>query len=147
MGDLLPEIGEPLKPPVRLRWTMHDHEEMLEAKRVLSLEEHGMLQVLHDLYCRRSGMLPDDAKFIAGQAGETPARWKRIRSELLRKGLLETDGKSLICTLKRDAVRDGIKRLEDGAKGGRASGAARRSRSRVAGFTVPTLGSDKFSVS
>lgn len=132
----------PRKRRVMLRWTMHEHESMLDAKRVLSLEEHGMLQVLHDLYCGRLGVLYDQARFIAGQAGIDPRVWKRIRGKLLELGFLETDGDRLICTLKREAVSQSIKLMENGAKGGRASGEARRGRNRPTGFKVPALGND-----
>lgn len=129
----------PLKRRVALSWTKHHHEDMLEAKRVLSLEERGMLQVLHDLYCRRLGVLHDDPRFIAGQAGIDVRRWTRLRDKLLQNGLIEIAGDRLNCTLKRDMVADGIKRMEDGAKAGRASGLARRSNDRAAGFRVPKL--------
>lgn len=148
MPDFLSEPGDPPRRRVpTLRWTEHEHYTMLEAKRVLTLEEHGMLQVLHDLYCHRSGALPDDPKFIAGQAGITPVRWKRIKSVLLDKGFLVIDGENLMCSLKREAVSDGIKRMDDGRKGGKASAAARRSRGRPAGFSVPELGNSEFSAS
>lgn len=99
-----------------------------------------MLQVLHDIYCRRFGVLPDDPRFIAGQAGIDVRLWRRLRGKLLEQRFIETDGEMLVCTLKREVVAEAIKRMEDGAKGGRASGRARRSNDRAARFSVPRLG-------
>ncbi len=138
--SLFDDPPPPRKRRPALAWTQHHHEDMLEAKRVLSLEEHGMLQVLHDMYCRRLGVLPDDPHFIAGHAGIDVRKWRRLRGKLLEQGFIEIVEEKLVCSLKRDAVADAMRRMENGAKGGRASGVARRSKGKPSGWDVPGLG-------
>ena len=57
----------------------------------MSLELKGAYAILLDLIYMRSGRLPDDAQYIAGQMGCSVRKWKSLRDELYAMGKINID--------------------------------------------------------
>lgn len=76
----------------KLRWYKRYPDEALGGMAELTLEERGAYNTVIDLIYARDNNLPDDDKFIARLMMCDVRTWKRIRTVLMTKGKIYSDG-------------------------------------------------------
>ena len=99
---------------------------MLDLARQLTLEEHGALNVIIDLYCHKYGELRDEDRFIAAHMNVSDRAWRRLKDKLQQKGLIAVSDGKIRCLIAEPLLRDAILKMENNSRAGRASAEKRR---------------------
>jgi uncharacterized protein YdaU (DUF1376 family) len=86
--------------------------DFLEGTIGLSFETKGAYAIVLDLIYMRSGRLPDDARYIAGQLGCSVRKWTAIREELIARGKLQAH-EGVISNFRADYLTEESRKYQD----------------------------------
>lgn len=86
--------------------------DFLEGTIGLSFETKGAYAIVLDLIYMRSGRLPDDARYIAGQLGCSVRKWSAIREELIARGKLQVH-EGFISNFRADYLTEELRKYQD----------------------------------
>ena len=86
--------------------------DFLEGTIGLSFETKGAYAIVLDLIYMRSGQLPDDARYIAGQLGCSVRKWSAIREELIARGKLQVH-EGFISNFRADYLTEESRKYQD----------------------------------
>lgn len=86
--------------------------DFLEGTIGLSFEVKGAYAIVLDLIYMRSGRLPDDARYIAGQLGCSVRKWTAIRAALIDAGKLTVSG-GVISNSRADDLTEETRKYQD----------------------------------
>jgi uncharacterized protein YdaU (DUF1376 family) len=73
---------------VTYKWYKRNADDALNGMMALTLEERGAYNTILDLMYQRRGVVPDDARWIAGWLGCSLRKWSSLRAALIVKGKL-----------------------------------------------------------
>lgn len=104
--------------PVYMNWYPSDY---LRDTRHLSTEQHGAYRLLLDECWMREGVLPDNDRLLSKLTGLTPAKWSRIKGDVLAFFTWTPNGwrHKRIETELAKAAEAKSRRSQAGRKGGR----------------------------
>jgi hypothetical protein len=119
MPDRSPDRG------LTINWYKRWHAEELDRLRELGPELKGALDGLRDIYCSRAGSLPNDDKYLAGNLGLSPQKWRPLKQTLIRRGLIWIVGSALECPIAQEAYAEAAMRIHKSSYAGKISAARR----------------------
>lgn len=86
--------------------------DFLEGTIGLSFESKGAYAIVLDLIYMRDGILPDDARYIAGQLGCSVRKWSAILADLVKAGKLQVQC-GIISNFRADYLTEESRRYQD----------------------------------
>ena len=105
------------------RWYKRCGADFIHGTMALTLEEKGAYSLCLDLIYDRGGLIPDDARWLAGVCGVSLRKWSTLRQSLINAGkIYVTDGMLGNVRADLELVSTEFQRrklIESGSKGGR----------------------------